>query len=245
MECIYIQKLRSVIMAAKGVDMKFLAVALVASMAAAAPTMITMQEKTSMTVEPDAMQIQVSYEEMNREEAPLRMHFNRVVSLLKRYNHKQSLECHGGSYHITPRYHWQDKRQVFTGYHGSVSFQCNFTDISDFDPLSSALEGELKEFEQMKRHQGRVEHIVTEALRERSDATLELQLLERIQRKAKQLGTAMGKTCHIEGIDFTKQKENYPVALQNRSMAVAESIEAPLESDMTLSADATVKYRCE
>ena len=214
-----------------------------------AATKVTLNESLSLDVEPDKMHTTVAFEERASQEQPLRHHFNTLVKIVKRFNAKEGLECRGGSYRIAPQYSWSDNRQKFLGYRGTLQFSCEFDDIDTFNALSTELDTAGTAYKALKRQQGNVAWIVSDALASKSRDTLETLLIRRLAEKGDHLSEATRQHCSLLSIDFQSAAQPRPV----RGMALSEGmakaasvpIEEPIQSDSALSLGARAEYFCE
>ncbi|MDX1296499.1 MAG: SIMPL domain-containing protein [Sulfurimonadaceae bacterium] len=228
-------------------SMKSVSLILLLSNLAYGVTTVTLNESVSTEVQPDRMQTEISFEERSKNDQAIRHHFNTLVKTVKRYN-QEGLECRGGSYRITPQYSWSNNRQKFMGYQGRLSFTCEFDAIGQFNALSSELDTTAKAFDNVKRRQGTLNWIVSDALSVKTHELLERRLIHRLQRKGEHLSDAMGKTCELESIDFHTPGRPVPVRemMMADSMAKAASvpIEQPIHSDATVTLRAKTSYGC-
>lgn len=214
-----------------------------------AATKVTLNESLALEVEPDKMQTTVAFEERSMQQQALRHHFNTLVKTVKRFNEGEGLECRGGSYRVAPQYNWTNNRQEFAGYRGTLEFACSFADIDAFNALSQELDTVAAAYKGIKRQQGNVDWIVSDALAAKSRDTLESRLIRRLESKGEHLSQAMQQRCSLASIEFLSAPHPYPV----RNMLLAEGmaksasvpIEGPIQSDASLSLNARAEYRCE
>ena len=209
-------------------------------------TTVTLNESVSTEVKPDRMRTDISFEERSKNDQAIRHHFNTLVKTVKRYN-KEGLECRGGSYRISPQYSWSNNRQKFMGYQGNVSFTCEFEDVGRFNALSSELDLTAKAFENVKRRQGTLNWIVSDALSIKMREALELRLIRRLERKGEHLSDAMRKSCALKSIDFRTANRPVPlpgVMAEGMAKAASVPIEQPIQSDETLTVGAKASYEC-
>lgn len=211
-----------------------------------AETKVTLSESVSLTVEPDRMRTELSFEELSRDENAIRRHFNTLVKTVKARTERETLECRGGGYRIAPQYVWKDKKQVFTGYRGTLSFNCAFGDIENFNALSKELDGRLDDFPGVKQRRGSVAWFVSDALSLQKRELLETMLVRRIEQKREHLSGIMHQECTTVSIAFGSSAPAYPV---ERMMVAAEAappvpIEAPIQGETILTLRGGVEFRC-
>jgi predicted secreted protein len=214
-----------------------------------AETAVTLHESASLKVEPDTMRTTLAFDALSQEEAPIAHAFNSVIKSVKRANEqKEALECRGGSYRITPRYSWANKKQTFDGYSGSLSFSCEFSQIDAYNRLSQELDTHLNAWPDLKRRQGGVIWAVSQKREQQTQLKLERMLIKRIERKAEHLSKAMGQRCTTRSILFDGTP-SLPMPLRmmkaERMEMAAAPIETPILDDETLICGATVTYGCE
>jgi predicted secreted protein len=207
---------------------------------------VTLEERVAATVAPDMMHVQLTFEEENSLEAPLRDHFNTIVATVKRHHESGALTCRGGGYRIAPRYRWTDNRRNFLGYQGNVGFQCSFKTVEAFDALSTELEGQTRTMQGVKRHQGEIRWGASDTLRGSAREALERQLIGQVKAHALRLSDAMGTRCAVGAINIGHN--GTPVMPMARTVMTAEAAaptETPIQGEEKLSLSASVTFTCE
>ena len=211
-----------------------------------ARTGITLNVSASQTVEPDTMRASLQYEMTEEREAPVAQAFNALVKSVKAQNRTEGLECRGGSYRISPRYTWEKGVQHFTGYQGSVSFDCEFLEVGAFNRLLEATEQAVRPWPKAKRHQGAVHWAVSETRSEELTRELETRVIRHAMAKAATLSEATGLECGVANIVFGNVPA-VPVPMLRAAAAEASAVpvEVPIQGESERSIDVTVTYLCE
>ena len=205
---------------------------------------ITATEEVSQSVKPDVMRGVLNYREDAVSAEAIKKDLNAIVAEVKRRDPKAE-QCRGGGYRLTPRYSYKDQKQAFEGYSGTLSFDCAFGSIGQYDALTAAIN--KVSAPGVKKTQGALRWVVGDATRQAVEAQLRGSLIAKTYAEAKRFAKATDSACRVSAVTFGGASMPAPVML--RSVAVAAEASAPTESpllsDEEVTLSATVVYVCE
>ena len=219
---------------------------LLSPMIVCAHMQISTIERVSSDVFPDALRGVISFEEVGKQQDVIKEHLNAIVAEVKHFDPKNEW-CRGGGYRLSPRYHYQDGKQIFIGYAGNLSFTCTFPSIVPYNMLSSRIES-VKD-QNVRTTQGALSWIVSESAQNTARLDLRSSLLQVAKNQAQSFSKELQQHCSVSSVAFEGATPIRPVmmnALRAKTSAMNETVavEEPLQNSETLTLEATIHYEC-
>jgi hypothetical protein len=210
---------------------------------ACAQMQISTVEHVSQEVTPDVLRGMLHFSEEGKQQDAIKEHLNAIVLEIKQFDPKNEW-CRGGGYRLTPRYAYQDGKQIFLGYSGTLSFTCEFASIAPYNMVNARIE-RIKD-KNVRTTQGALEWIVSEQARNTASLELRSSLLQTANRQAKLFSQETQQQCVISSVAFEGTQPMRPVLMRANaaSMKASVAVEEPLQSNETVTLQAVIHYAC-
>ena len=209
---------------------------------------ITTNEHVSETLTPDVLRAQIGFEEELKSADTIKEHLNAIVASVKQFDPKGEF-CRGGGYYLAPRYTYKDQKQIFNGYGGTLSFECDFKSIEHYNALLSAL-NKIKA-PTVLINQSALTWDVSLKARNSARLAMRTSLLHMATEQALFFSKETKMRCEVSSVAFEGTEPPQPVMMNSMLSRANTSLkeestptEAPILRDETLSLGATVNYSC-
>jgi len=214
---------------------------------ACASMSITTNEHVSQALTPDVLRAQIGFEEQNKSADGIKEHLNAIVASVKQFDPKGEI-CQGGGYYLAPRYTYKDQKQIFNGYGGTLSFECDFKSIEHYNALLVAIQ--KVKAQSVLINQSALTWEVSLKARNSTRLAMRTSLLQTATEQAVFFSKETKMHCEISAVAFegTAPQPVMMKSMLSRSNAPLkeESVptQEPILHDETLSLSATVNYTC-
>lgn len=209
---------------------------------------ITTNEHVSEALTPDVLRAQIGFMEEHKSADVIKEHLNAIVASVKQFDPKGEF-CHGGGYFLSPRYSYKDQKQIFNGYGGTLSFECDFKSIDHYNALLEAIH-KIKA-SSVLINQSALTWAVSLKAQNSARLAMRASLLRMANEQALFFSKETKMRCDISAVAFEGSEPPQPVMMKSmlsRANAPlkeeATPTEAPILRDETLFLDATVNYTC-
>jgi hypothetical protein len=209
-------------------------------MLANAQVTITALEHVSVNVQPDVLRVNVSFEEQSKTPDMIKEHLNAIVAEIKRFDTKAEI-CRGGGYNLSPRYNYKDQKQEFIGYSGSLSVNCDFKTIEQYNTLTVAIDKVTAP--NVRKNQGELTWNVSAIRQRETQDSLRAELLRKANTQATTFAKETAMMCEIASVNFGANAQIQPM-MRGYMMAHSVETQSPIQGDTETSLEATVNYIC-
>jgi len=158
-------------------------------------------------VTPDKMVASISVTNKSETYKASAVQMEKIAAIVKAH----ADTCTFNSYYVSPQYTYVDKKRVTTGYQGSMSIPCEFTDMKEYDAILNDIESVTSSGKGFEMSQSRVRWSVsTEKLRAEKSA-LKDNLIAAIKAKADTYSEATDKKCMLNIVTFQGASNDVPI----------------------------------
>lgn len=202
---------------------------------------ITANERVSAMLKPDVLRGSVSFEEQGKTHNTIKENLNAIVAEMKRID-PAGKQCRGGGYQLSPRYSYQDQKQEFIGYSGTLAFECAFASIEDYNAMSRAIERVMGA--NVRKNQGRLSWGVSEERERETQNRLRVEILRTAEAQSRVFSKETGMRCAVASVNFGVASPMVPMMVKGVAMMESLPTESPIQSDTETSLEAIVDYGC-
>lgn len=204
---------------------------------------ITAHEQVSMELAPDVLRGGLNFEEQHKNAERIKEHLNAIVAEVKRFDPKGEF-CYGGGYYLSPRYSYQNQKQEFIGYSGSLHIGCEFRSVEQYNGLLEAI-GYVKS-SAVKTTEEPLSWGVSEKERLQAQSQMRTQLLQMAQSQAKRFSSELAMECEVASvtIEGSYAPPPYQPMMMKAMMSDSVATESPIQRNEKNSLGANVGYTC-
>lgn len=206
---------------------------------------ITTNEHVFTTLTPDVLQGSLNFDEQNKNPNLIKEDLNAIIVQVKKFD-PNAKQCQGGGYQLSPQYTYTDQKQVFSGYSGSLFFECEFSNIEQYNALLEKINPVIKK--NVHKNEGSLSWGVSEQQRLTAQRALRNALLQTAQSQAQAFSKTTALSCEVTSVNFGGNAipMTHPMMMA-KSVSFSDTAvptQSPLQQDQKTSLDATVTYSC-
>lgn len=153
--------------------------------------------------------------------------------------------CTNGSYRISPRYKYNNRKRIFLGYRGDITFKCDFKDSKKLDNVINKLDKITVEKDKLKLIMNPISWIVEKNKIKQVNKELELEALNYAKSYKNFLSSVYEVSCKIKEVSLNSlSRFPYPVPLNSMMRKSKSQTTQPIKSNHTLRYSASYKFEC-